>query len=48
MIHYNHIEIFPKEVCNIKLGPSQFFEFLKNKELDLGDFLSFLFSNAWT
>jgi hypothetical protein len=33
MIRYNHIEIFPKEVCDIKLGPRWFFKFLKNKRI---------------
>ena len=42
MIHYNNIEILPKEVCDIKLGPGWFFKFLKNKKIRLGQFFEFL------
>jgi hypothetical protein len=35
MIHYNHIEIFLKEVCDIKLEPNRFLFIFKNKRIRL-------------
>jgi hypothetical protein len=41
MIHYNHIKILPKEVCDIKLGPSWFLKKIKNKKIKLEQLFEF-------